>query len=186
VVFDSVLTIEHTLHHGDFVERAANTLLGRRMTIITTGTTTGTTIISSRTFDHRTSSTHRGGPASRYRRVERARVVGRIDRPNYAARRLGALVVALGSVVVMAALINSMLVGLGGSPASAAEATAIAAADASTAVVAPAIHVAAPGDSLWSVADQHRGSVDRDRYVDALIELNGSTSIVVGQAVHLP
>ena len=89
------------------------------------GTMSGTTIISSRTFDHRTSSTHRGGPASRYRRVERARVAGPADEPNYAARRLGALVVALGSVVVMAALLNSMLVGLGGSPASAAEAAPV-------------------------------------------------------------
>ena len=148
---------------------------------------TGPTIINSRTFDHRTSSTQWGGPASRYRRVERRQVVGPVDRPNYAARRLGALIVALGSVVVMAALINSMLVGLGGSPAAAAEATpAPSAPGASEVGDVQAFHVARAGESLWSIADQHRGSVDRGRYVDELIDLNGSTSIVVGQAVHLP
>lgn len=154
---------------------------------MTTTAATGTTIINSRTFDHRTSSTQWGGPASRYQRVERRRVVGPVGRPNYAARRLGALIVALGSAVVVAGLLNSALVGLGGSPASASGATPTSP-DAQ--IVEPggthALHVARPGDSLWSIADEHRGAVDRDRYVDELIDLNGSTSIVVGQAVHLP
>jgi hypothetical protein len=181
--FDWVLTIEHTLRRSEHIERATNTLLGRRMT--TTTTAPGTTIISSRTFDHRTSTTHWGGPASRYRRVDRPVVdVGRPARPNYAARRLGAAIVAVGSVVVMAGLLNSLLVGFGGSPAAAAEATtAVAAADDA---FVPEVHVAGVGDSLWSIADRYRGSVDRDRYVDALVDLNGSTTIVVGQAVHLP
>ena len=150
-------------------------------------TVTGITTISSRTFDHRTSSTQRGGPASRYRRVTRAPVGGPADRPNYAARRLGAVIVALGSIVVTAALANSMANSLGGSPAAAAEA-ASAVAESAVAVPRPVqdVHVARPGDSLWSIADEHRGTVDRDRYVDALIELNGATSIGVGQAVHLP
>ncbi len=158
----------------------------------TTTTAPGTTIISSRTFDHRTSTTQWGGPASRYRRVDRPVVgVARPGRPNYAARRLGAAIVAVGSVVVMAGLLNSLLVGFGGSPASAAEAAATAATTAAAGAVAddalvPGVHVAGAGDSLWSIADRYRGSVDRDRYVDALIDLNGSTSIVVGQAVHLP
>ena len=157
------------------------------MTTITTATATGTTIINSRTFDHRTSSTQWGGPASRYQRVERPRVAGPADRPNFAARRLGALIVALGSVVVVAALVNSALVGLGGSPASAAETTPVSS-DAQAAEFggSQALHVAQPGDSLWSIADEHRGVVDRDRYVDELIDLNGSTAIVVGQAIHLP
>jgi len=154
---------------------------------MTTTTAYGTTIINSRTFDHRTSSTQWGGPASRYQRVERRRVVGPVDRPNYAARRLGALIVAFGSVVVMAALVNSVLVGLGGSPAVAAEAAPTPpGAQIAQLGGAPAQHVAQSGDSLWSIADEHRGAVDRDRYVDELIDLNGSTSIVVGQAVHLP
>jgi len=154
---------------------------------MTTTAATGTTIINSRTYDHRTSSTQWGGPASRYQRVERQRVAGSSERPNYAARRLGALIVALGSAVVVAALFNSMLVGLGGSPAAAAEATpAASAAQVGEPSGTDTLHVARPGDSLWSIADEHRGAVDRDRYVDELIDLNGSTSIVVGQAVHLP
>jgi hypothetical protein len=154
---------------------------------MTTTAAIGTTIINSRTFDHRTSSTQWGGPASRYQRVERRRVVVPVDRPNYAARRLGALIVALGSVVVMVALANSVLVGFGGNPVVAAE-TSPTSPDAQVAELdeTQAPHVAQPGDSLWSIADEHRGAVDRDRYVDELIDLNGSTSIVVGQAVHLP
>ena len=156
-------------------------------TTTTTTAATGTTIINSRTFDHRTSSTQWGGPASRYQRVERRRVVGAVDRPNYAARRLGALIVAFGSVVVVAALVNSVLVGIGGSPAVAAEAAPTSPeGQVAPPGVAPARHVARQGDSLWSIADEHRGAVDRDRYVDELIDLNGSAAIVVGQAVHLP
>jgi len=154
---------------------------------MTTTAANGTTIINSRTFDHRTSSMQWGGPASRYQRVERRRVVGPVDRPNYAARRLGAVIVTFGSVVVMAALVNSVLVGFGGSPAVAAEAASTSpGVQAAQLGGPPARHVARPGDSLWSIADEHRGAVDRDRYVDELIDLNGSTSIVVGQAVHLP
>ena len=54
------------------------------------------------------------------------------------------------------------------------------------ALPAPGVHVAAPGDTLWSIAQQYRGDVGRDRYVDALIDLNGDTSIQVGQAIRLP
>ena len=44
-----------------------------------------------------------------------------------------------------------------------------------------------PGDSLWSIAEHHRGDVPIQRYVDALIDLNGgSTSIVAGQLVRVP
>jgi hypothetical protein len=134
----------------------------------------------SRTVDHRTSSTYRGGPASRYRRVERPNR-GLAAGPNFLARRVGAAIVAIGAVFVMAALLNGVLVSFGGSPASAAEATP-AGVEAGRSVA----HVARPGDSLWSIADEHRGGVDRDRYVDALIALNGSSVIQVGQAIHLP
>lgn len=151
------------------------------MTTTMTTMTTGITTISSRTFDHRTSATYGGGPANRFRRVARP-VEGSVGRPNYAVRRLGALVVALGAVVVLAALVNTVVTGLGGSPASAAEATpSVAAWSAPT-----AMHVATPGDSLWSIAERYRGDIARERYIDALVALNGSTAVVVGQAVQLP
>ena len=46
--------------------------------------------------------------------------------------------------------------------------------------------MARAGDSLWSIARANHGDVSIDRYVDALIDLNGGTAIAVGQAVHLP
>ena len=48
------------------------------------------------------------------------------------------------------------------------------------------VHVAQPGDTMWSIADRYRGEVGHGRYVDALIDLNGGTAIQVGQAVRLP
>ncbi|MCH9838012.1 LysM peptidoglycan-binding domain-containing protein [bacterium] len=156
-------------------------------TTTTTTTAVGATIINSRTYDHRTSSTQWGGCASRYQRPARRRVAAPIDQPNYAARRLGALIVAFGSVVVVASLINGLLTDLGGSPAIAAETASSAGGVQVTRLGGATVqHVARPGDSLWSIADEHRGVVDRDRYVDELINLNGSTSIVVGQAIRLP
>jgi Tfp pilus assembly protein FimV len=46
--------------------------------------------------------------------------------------------------------------------------------------------VARPGDTLWSIAEAHRGDVAVRRYVDALIDLNDGPSIQAGQRVTLP
>ena len=103
--------------------------------------------------------------------------------PNYAIRRAAAALVAL-AVLAAGAIGVGELVGavadLGGRPAAASEVAP--ALGRST----PGVHVAAPGDTMWSIAQQYRGDVSRDRYVDALIDLNGDTSIQVGQAVRLP
>ena len=97
--------------------------------------------------------------------------------PNYALRRAGALAVALAAVLLVGILI--LLAGSGGRPASASRAE--------PAFTSPAaVHVAAAGDSLWSIAQANHGDVSIDRYVDALIDLNGGTDIAVGQAVRLP
>ena len=48
------------------------------------------------------------------------------------------------------------------------------------------IHVAQPGDTMWSIAEQYRGDVGQGRFVDALIAVNGGTSIQAGQAIRLP
>ena len=98
--------------------------------------------------------------------------------PNYALRRTGAVVAALGAVALLVGIII-LLAGPGGRPASAFQAEP---AFSSTATV----HVARAGDSLWSIARANRGEVSIDRYVDALIDLNGGTAIAVGQAVRLP
>jgi len=104
--------------------------------------------------------------------------------PNYALRRLGASLCAV-VVLVLAAHVAvgaaGALAGLDSRPAAASE-TAPAAGD----VLVRTVHVAEPGDTLWSIADRYRGDVDRGRFVDRLIDLNGGTSIQIGQAVRLP
>ncbi|MGA7757245.1 MAG: LysM peptidoglycan-binding domain-containing protein [Ilumatobacteraceae bacterium] len=105
--------------------------------------------------------------------------------PNYAVRRT--LVAAVALAVLAAAAVAVVqtagaLVDLGGRPAAASEVTTTAAGD----ELVRSIHVAAAGDSLWSIADLYRGPVGRDRYVDALISLNGGTDVLVGQAIRLP
>ena len=133
------------------------------------------------TLDHRTGATVAGGPASRYHRVARCddRRRGHVGwHPNYAARRLGALFVVLSVVMAGTWLIGEVAGGLAGQPASAAAASSIEA--------TLGRYVARSGDTLWSIADAHRGDVSRERYVDALVALNDGTTIYVGQSVHLP
>ncbi len=103
--------------------------------------------------------------------------------PNYLLRRVTVAIVALcvlAAAVVAVGEVVGAFSDLGGRPAAASEVT-------SSATGAPAVHVAAPGDTLWSIADRYRGDVGRDRYLDALIALNGgSTALEVGQGVRLP
>jgi len=99
---------------------------------------------------------------------------------NYALRRSVAAVLAV-IVIALLALAASASIGalldVDGRPAAASDATA-------SPIVR--IHVAQPGDSLWSIAGQYRGDVAQGRYVDALIDANGGTAIQAGQAVRLP
>ena len=119
-------------------------------------------------------------------RVDRItpRPVGTARRPvNYAARRTVAVVLVVVAVAI-AALAASALAGtlanFGARPAAASG----AAADSGAPVVR--VHVAQSGDTLWSIADRYRATVSQDRFVDALIDVNGGTVIQVGQAVRLP
>jgi Tfp pilus assembly protein FimV len=119
--------------------------------------------------------------------ADRRELVGRTRpaAPNYAARRMVVAAVALAVLAAAAVAVvetAGALVDLGGRPAAASEVTT----SASGAQPVRSIHVAAAGDSLWSIADLYRGTVGRDRYVDALISLNGGTDVLVGQAIRLP
>jgi LysM repeat protein len=83
-----------------------------------------------------------------------------------------AVLVACGAV-----LTNDVLAGSGGVPASAA--------------AGPPAHIrttitAQPGDTLWSIAQAHRGGVPVGRFVDKLVDLNGGASIQAGQQITLP
>ena len=100
-------------------------------------------------------------------------------RPNYVVRRAVVLAVVALIVLVTIMALSAVPASLGGGSAAAAEA---APRDSS----APTVHVARSGDTLWAIASQYRGEVDHDRYVDALVRLNGGAAIQIGQAVRLP
>ncbi len=118
-----------------------------------------------------------GGPTDRYRRAHRP-APRRASRPNYVVRRCCAALGLVLALVVAVPAVGAIVASLGGEPASAA--------GVSPATPGSATHVAGSGDTLWSIAATYRGTVDHDRYLDALIRLNGGTSIQVGQAVLLP
>jgi len=81
-----------------------------------------------------------------------------------------AVFVAVGAVTA-----HDVLAGSGGVPASAAESQP-----------ARSTVIARSGDTLWSIADDHRGEISITRYVDKLVALNGGATIQVGQAIVLP
>ncbi len=70
---------------------------------------------------------------------------------------------------------HDVLVGSGGVPASAA-----------TGQLARSTIVAQPGDTLWSIAGEYRGTVPISTFVDKLVELNDGAAIYAGQRVVLP
>ncbi len=125
-------------------------------------------------------------PSQNFHRVSReipivSRPVGAA--PNYLARRVMVVLVAVAVIAASAVAVGQAvgaLADLGGRPAAASEIAAPGA------VAAPRLHVAAAGDTMWSIAESYRGTTSRDRYVDALIDLNGGTTVQVGQAVRLP
>ena len=103
--------------------------------------------------------------------------------PNYTVRRLVAGLFAVGVAVVAVLSLAAVTTSLGGGPASAA---GVSSSDGDTATGTARHHVARPGDSMWSIADRYRGDVDRGRYLDALVDLNGAVAIQVGQSIRLP
>ena len=106
---------------------------------------------------------------------------GRRDAAVGDGQRLLAVFAVATAVTIALILVLGLLAAPGGDPASASGSV-----PASNAVDAALAYVARPGDSLWSIAVDHHGSAALDRYVDALIRLNGGTAIQVGQTVRLP
>lgn len=125
-------------------------------------------------------------PSSRADRIvtRRGDDIDDIDVIDYAARRAVAAVVAVLVVAVFAIGVSALvgaLVDVGGRPAAASD---IAAGTPTAPIVR--VHVAQPGDTIWSIADRYRGDVGQGRFVDALVDLNGGAAIQIGQAVRLP
>ncbi len=100
--------------------------------------------------------------------------------PNYAMRRM--LVGATAVLALVFGLLGAvgLAAGVSASTASAAPATDVIEVD------APTVHVVRAGDTMWSIAETYRGSVDHGRYLDALITTNGGVSVQTGAAVQLP
>lgn len=106
----------------------------------------------------------------------RARHTRPVSQRTYARRR--ALVGGISAAFVAVTLVASYEVLVDSSAPPAVAAVSVA--------KSGAVVVARPGDTLWSIAEAHRGDVAVRPYVDALIDLNGGPSIQAGQAVFLP
>lgn len=107
------------------------------------------------------------------RRIDRAR-----RRPSaavYRRRRFGAAAVAAVALFGL----GTVATGLGGGSSAAIASHASAGPE-------PFTVIAQPGDTLWALAHRYRGDVDHGRFLEALIALNGSASVRVGQAVLVP
>lgn len=96
--------------------------------------------------------------------------------------------IAAGAVGLAGLAVQGVIGGSGGGPASAAGALPSAGSDTAVAMLrAGPLHVVAePGDTLWSIAEEHHGTSGFRSYLDTLIQLNGGTAIQAGQAVRLP
>jgi hypothetical protein len=96
----------------------------------------------------------------------------------YRRRRVAAVALLTVALGVFGGAAHGLLTGRGGDPASAAAARSAS---------PPVFVVVRSGDTMWSIAEEHRGRIDRDRYITALIEANGgSTALDVGQTLRLP
>ncbi len=103
------------------------------------------------------------------------RPLRRATRSTYVRRRITVLafVTALATSVGLA--VSDGLADHGGDPAS------------TSAVGRSTPYVVQPGDTLWSIAERFASGGDLGTYVDALVTLNGgSTVIQPGQQLRLP
>lgn len=100
-------------------------------------------------------------------------------RPSATSYRRRRTVVLMAVLATGALGVQGVLTGPGDVPASAA--------GTGTATPVDVTVRAEPGDTLWGIAQQHRGELSLRTYLDALIDRNGgSTRIQAGQLVHLP
>jgi nucleoid-associated protein YgaU len=93
---------------------------------------------------------------------------------TYRRRRVGAAAFVITLVVSVGSMAQRGLADHGGDPASAA------------AVGQHATYVVHRGDTLWSIAERLYPNADVALVVDALVSLNGGSSIDVGQALNMP
>ena len=145
------------------------------------GHTMNAHIIDTRIITANTGRPHSlvGSPSHRSVGANRrpAHAVARQPESVYRRRRLVVGTLAAFLVVTGGLVVNEFVVGDSDGTASAAVAGP---------PTARVTVTAQPGDTLWSIAQEHRGSVNANDYVDRLISLNGGPSIQAGQAIVLP
>lgn len=92
----------------------------------------------------------------------------------FVRRRLLVSMALITVVVALWAGAGNVLANRGGAPAS-------------TSAVRPATpYIVHAGDTMWSIAQHFRGQASQVGYVDALIAVNGGSSLQVGQVLTLP
>ncbi len=92
----------------------------------------------------------------------------------YIRRRIAVASVLFSLVAALGLGAGNVLANRGGAPASA------------SAVRQATTYLVQPGDTMWSIAEVHHDSADLMTFVDALIALNGGTSLQIGQLISLP
>lgn len=91
----------------------------------------------------------------------------------YIRRRIVVASVFFSLLAALGVGAGNVLANRGGEPASAT-------------AVRQANYLVQPGDTLWSIAENHCGGANLADYVDDLIALNGGTIVQVGQLISLP
>ena len=95
----------------------------------------------------------------------------------YIRRRIAVASVLFSLVAALGLGAGNVLANRGGAPASTA---------AVRHEVSAATYLVQPGDTMFSIAEMHRGDAELMAFVDALIARNGGTSLQIGQLVSLP
>ena len=100
------------------------------------------------------------------------------DRSAWLGSRARALV-AVAFVLGLIASLPGFLAWLSSPPATVVAPAGAVAGD-------PLTHVVRPGDTIWSIAEDHAPGVDVRPLVDAMVDLNGGSSLQVGQVLLIP
>ena len=127
------------------------------------------------------------GPARTPQRTPRpatGRSTSRASRTTYRRRRLWAAALVLGAVVVT----GEAGAALGGAPLAPPERSPSlsAARSASSRSASSGIVVVRPGDTLWSIVEQHQPGDDPRPLVDELSAARHGAPLVPGETIRLP
>lgn len=93
----------------------------------------------------------------------------------YRRRRVVAVTFLIAFVVSVAVAVGALVPSGRAAPA-----------DGGVAHAAQRSYLVQPGDTLWAVAELHRGQVGQADYVALMVEMNGGARIEAGELIVLP